>query len=78
MLRQDSVSARPGHDDSRNWIRCGKFLGRVGIYVQGLEVVLVSEMQAGWYRYVSEWRLHANGTIRPRFGFLAVQSLFRL
>lgn len=51
----------------------GNFLG-VGIYVQGLEVVLVSEMQAGWYRYVSEWRLHANGTIRPRFGFSAVQS----
>jgi len=51
----------------------GNFLG-VAIYVQGLEVVLVSEMQAGWYRYISEWRLHANGTIRPRFGFSAVQS----
>ena len=51
----------------------GNFLG-VGIYVQGQEVVLVSEMQAGWYRYVSQWRLHANGTIRPRFGFSAVQS----
>jgi hypothetical protein len=31
-------------------------------------------MQAGWYRYVSEWRLHADGTIRPRFGFSAVTS----
>jgi len=51
----------------------GNFLG-VAIYVQGQEVVLVSEMQAGWYRYVSEWRLHTNGTIRPRFGFGAVQS----
>lgn len=51
----------------------GNFLG-VAIYVQGQEVVLVSEMQAGWYRYISEWRLHANGTIRPRFGFSAVQS----
>jgi hypothetical protein len=51
----------------------GNFLG-VGIYVDGLEVVLVSEMQAGWYRYVSEWRLHANGTIRPRFGFAATQD----
>lgn len=48
----------------------GNFLG-VGIYVVGQEVVLVSEMQAGWYRYVSEWRLHTNGTIRPRFGFAA-------
>jgi len=51
----------------------GNYLG-VGIYVQGQEVVLVSEMQAGWYRYISEWRLHTNGTIRPRFGFSAVQS----
>lgn len=51
----------------------GNFLG-VAIYVQGQEVVLVSEMHAGWYRYVSEWRLHANGTIRPRFGFDATAS----
>jgi hypothetical protein len=51
----------------------GNYLG-VAVYVQGQEVVLVSEMQAGWYRYVSEWRLHTDGTIRPRFGFSAVQS----
>lgn len=51
----------------------GTFLG-VGIYVAGLEVMLVSEMEAGWYRYVSEWRLHADGTIRPRFGFDATWS----
>jgi len=34
-------------------------------------VVLVSELGAAGYRYISEWRLHANGTIRPRFGFSA-------
>jgi len=51
----------------------GDFLG-VAIYVLGDEVVLVSELEAGWYRYVSEWRLHANGTIRPRFGFAATTS----
>ena len=51
----------------------GNFLG-VAIFVQGQEVVLVSEMEAGWYRYVSEWRFHTDGTIRPRFGFSAVQS----
>ena len=51
----------------------GNFSG-VAIYVQGQEVVLVSEMEAGWYRYISEWRLHTNGTIRPRFGFSAVQN----
>ncbi len=51
----------------------GNFLG-VAIYVDGTEVVLVSEMQAGWYRYVSMWRLDADGTIRPRFGFAAVDT----
>jgi len=51
----------------------GNFLG-TAIYVQGQEVVLVSEMEAGWYRYISQWRLHANGTIRPRFGFAAVNN----
>jgi hypothetical protein len=51
----------------------GNFLG-VAIYVQGQEVVLVSEMEAGWYRYVSEWRLHADGTVKPRFGFGATTS----
>jgi hypothetical protein len=51
----------------------GNFLG-TAIYVDGQEVVLVSELEAGWYRYVSEWRLHANGTIRPRFAFDATSS----
>ena len=51
----------------------GNFLG-VGIYVHANEVVFVSEMEAGWYRYISQWRLHANGTIRPRFAFAAVES----
>jgi Cu2+-containing amine oxidase len=31
-------------------------------------------MEAGWYRYISQWRLHSNGTILPRFGFGAVQN----
>jgi hypothetical protein len=51
----------------------GNFRG-VAIYRQGRETVLVSELQAGWYRYVSRWRFHDNGTIRPRFGFSAVQD----
>lgn len=51
----------------------GNFSG-VAIYIQGLEVVVVSEMQAGWYRYISEWRLHADGTILPRFRFGAVSN----
>jgi Copper amine oxidase, enzyme domain len=51
----------------------GNFLG-VAIYRAGEETVVVSEMEAGWYRYISEWRLHEDGTIRPRFGFSAVRD----
>jgi hypothetical protein len=59
--------------DSRN--DQGNFLG-VAVYVDvgEQEVVLVSEMEAGWYRYISEWRLHVNGTIKPRFGFGPVNN----
>jgi hypothetical protein len=53
----------------------GNLLG-VAVYVDRPqeEVVFVSEMEAGWYRYISEWRLHRNGTIKPRFGFAAVNN----
>jgi len=51
----------------------GNFRG-VAIYVEGQEVVLVSEMSAGWYRYISAWRFHADGTLRPRFGFAAANN----
>ena len=51
----------------------GNFRG-VAVYVDGQEVVLVSELEAGWYRYISRWRLHADGTISPRFAFGAVKS----
>jgi hypothetical protein len=43
-------------------------------YVLGSEVVLVTELEAGWYRYISEWRFDMNGTIRPRFRFGGVNS----
>lgn len=33
----------------------GNFRG-VAIYRQGTEVVLVTELEAGWYRYIHEWR----------------------
>ena len=51
----------------------GNFRG-VAIYVEGQEVVLVSEMAAGWYRYITAWRFHSDGTIRPRFGFAAANN----
>lgn len=49
----------------------GNFRG-VAVHVDGDEVVLVSELEAGWYRYISEWRLGPEGTIRPRFAFASV------
>jgi hypothetical protein len=51
----------------------GNFRG-VAIYVQGSEAVLVTEMEAGWYRYIMEWRFAADGKIRPRFGFGGTQN----
>jgi hypothetical protein len=54
-------------------VDAGNFRG-VAVYVQGDEVVLVSEMEAGWYRYISQWRLHRDGTIRPRFGFAGIDD----
>ncbi len=51
----------------------GNFRG-VAFYRQGNEVVLVSEMQAGWYRYVNEYRLANDGTIRPRYGYGATDD----
>ncbi|KAH6871252.1 copper amine oxidase [Thelonectria olida] len=52
--------------------RDGGDFGGVAVYVEGQEVVLKSQLRAGWYRYVSEWRFHVDGTLRPRFGFGAV------
>ncbi len=46
----------------------------VAVYTQNDETVLVTEMQAGWYRYVMKWRFANDGTIRPRFGFEAVRD----
>jgi hypothetical protein len=51
----------------------GNFRG-IAIYRQNNETILISEMQAGWYRYLMEWRFDDNGTIRPRYGFGAVEN----
>lgn len=50
----------------------GNFHG-VAFDISGDEVVIRSQMIAGWYRYTSEWRLAANGTIMPRWGFGGVK-----
>jgi hypothetical protein len=51
----------------------GNFRG-TAIWVHGEEITLRGELEAGWYRYISEWTLHTDGTIKPRFGFAAVQN----
>lgn len=55
----------------------GNFRG-VAVYqevVNGVnELVLVTEMEAGWYRYIMEWRFGADGIIRPRYGFGSTTS----
>ena len=51
----------------------GGFRG-VALWADGDELVIVSQLQAGPYRYISEWRLGADGTIRPRLGFSAASN----
>jgi hypothetical protein len=38
------------------------------------DVTLVSELNAGWYRYISKWVFHDEGIIEPRFGFGATTN----
>jgi hypothetical protein len=53
----------------------GNFVG-IAIYTDPKTQVtrLVSEMSAGWYRYVQEFFFHLDGTFEPRWTFTAVQS----
>jgi len=51
----------------------GTFRG-IAFYTEGGKVVLVSELTAGWYRYISEWSFHTDGTISPRFGYGATSN----
>jgi hypothetical protein len=51
----------------------GNFRG-VAVYDDREKVQVVTEMQAGWYRYLMEWTFTDNGIIRPRYGFGATDS----
>ncbi len=51
----------------------GGFRG-VAFWADGDEVVVSSQLEAGPYRYVNEWRLAADGTIRPRLGCSAATN----
>lgn len=59
-------SGTPGTD-------AGNFRG-IAIYDQGDALWLMTETNAGWYRYVMEWRFHLDGTIEPIFGFGATTN----
>jgi hypothetical protein len=86
LWQEDKFDAR-GADAGPGFVKCveppqtildtgndlGTFNG-VAVHLNGDDLVLVSELEAGWYRYVSEWRLGADGTIRPRFRFSAVAN----
>jgi hypothetical protein len=52
----------------------GNYYG-VAIYTdENQNTTLMTEMAAGWYRYVMMWVLGADGSIAPRFGFGAVEN----
>lgn len=59
-------SGIPGSD-------AGIFKG-IAMYDQGDALWLMTETNAGWYRYVMEWRMHLDGTIEPIFGFGATTN----
>jgi subtilisin-like proprotein convertase family protein len=55
-----------GNDD-------GNFRG-LAIFDEGDALWIMTETNAGWYRYVMEWRLHLDGTMEPIFGFGATSN----
>lgn len=46
----------------------------VAFHYEDGELRIVSEVQAGWYRYVCEWWLRDDGVIKPRFGFAGTRN----
>lgn len=63
-VRSCTVPATTQLDTS---VDSGNFQG-IAFYGSGASVTLVSEMSAGWYRYISEWNFSKDGVIGPRFG----------
>jgi hypothetical protein len=51
----------------------GNFLG-IAVYTNGNQTTLLSELEAGWYRYICEWHFFADGSIQPVFGFGGVNN----
>jgi hypothetical protein len=51
----------------------GNFTG-VAAEKKATELILTTQMKAAWYRYKMSWTFKADGTIRPFFGFAAVDA----
>ena len=59
-----TVCDHPGTD-------AGSFAG-VAAQKLSNRLILTTQMQAGWYRYIMKWTFYLDGKIEPRFGFTAV------
>jgi hypothetical protein len=51
----------------------GNFAG-VAVWADSNKVTLISELEAGWYRYITEWRFYEDGVIEPIIGFGATYN----
>jgi len=68
----ETVCDHPGFD---------KDVGFRGIDFKGVvvekkadQLILTTEMNVGWYRYIQKWTFRLDGTIEPRIGFTAVMD----
>lgn len=67
------VCSSPPQSILESGVDGGNFAG-VALWYDGREVRLVSQLTAGWYRYISDWRLRNDGSIGPRFGFAGTRN----
>lgn len=61
-----TVCDHPGAD-------AGSFMG-VAVEKKPDQLILTTQMQAGWYRYIQKWIFFADGTIQARYYFTAISD----
>lgn len=61
-----TVCDHPGSD-------AGSFSG-VAVEKRSDQLILTTQMQAGWYRYIQKWFFFLDGTIQARFYFTAIND----
>jgi len=61
-----TVCDHPGVD-------AGSFAG-VAVEKKADQLILTTQMQAGWYRYIQKWFFFRDGTIQARFYFTAIED----